>query len=129
MFYILYKYPPDLLLMPQNLVEIYINLNNSSTKVKEYEITTISNLENFNANYKIVNRRYSQFLKLHNVLKQKIKILPKFPGKTILNCTEEEALKREKMFNAYFKYLSECMKDGKMEWEDEVIRFLTESDY
>lgn len=116
--------------MSKKIIEVYVHAGEKDYNGKyQYEITTISNIDAFKVNYAIVRRRYSQFLKLHDKIRKTEKELPMFPKKTIMKCGKNDALKRERMFACYMRFVGDIMVDRDNDWDNEVVKFLSESEY
>lgn len=115
--------------MPKQVIQIYIVHNKRlSTDHAIYDITTISNLDRLKS-YRIVQRRYNDFYKLHCRISPKINPLPHFPSKTVWKASLYVIERRVKMFNIYMSYLCNLMCEDAGVWDAEIVKFLNDDVY
>ncbi|KAM0676576.1 hypothetical protein BDAP_002872 [Binucleata daphniae] len=108
----------------KNVLEIYVTPYNKSLKPYTlYEITAITDHPSFKKSYIVAQKRYSQILDFHNTIRKHFYILPDFPKKTLFKCNQDGIECRARMFNVYFRFLSQSLEqDG--EWIAILANFL-----
>ena len=90
----------------ENIIEAYITSTMTIKNYTAYEITIVTNIKNLNNHYSIT-KRYSDFYKMHCIIKNEIFELPIFPKKVFNKIKNEIIQERACKLNFYIKYL--CM--------------------